>query len=214
VKRFKNILYHADGAASPGRSLDRALALAQSNNAALTVMDVVPKSDLGKRDEQRFGLNLDPLFRQHRLEELEVRSRDPDDLVRDAVERERRADGFGIPAHLVSPVVVVEHGDARTSHRRFLRGWEPTFEGLRAQNAEEVGADPPRDDRDRAIAQRATELSQRERAPAVEGPRALAIVRPHRSKASWLASLVSCQSLRFTQNATPSQSVFALNVSK
>lgn len=72
MKRFKNILYHADGAVSHGQSLDRAVALAQSNNAALTVMDVVPTSDLAPAAEQRLDLNLNTLFHQRRLEELEV----------------------------------------------------------------------------------------------------------------------------------------------
>lgn len=72
MKRFKNILYHADGAESPSTSLDRAVALARSNNAALTIVDVVPESNLGSEVAQRFGLNLNALLRQRRLEELEV----------------------------------------------------------------------------------------------------------------------------------------------
>ena len=43
MKRFKTILFHADGAESQSTSLDRAVALARSNHAALTVMDVVPE---------------------------------------------------------------------------------------------------------------------------------------------------------------------------
>ena len=72
MKRFKNILYHADDAISHGRSLDRAVALAQSNSAALTVMDVVPESDLAAGVEQRLDLSLNKIFRQSRLEELEA----------------------------------------------------------------------------------------------------------------------------------------------
>ncbi len=80
--------------AKVGRNL--ALALAQSNNAALTVMDVVPKSDLGKRDEQRFGASLDSLFRQHRLEELE------------ALIEARRDDGVRIYTQIVSGTPFLE----------------------------------------------------------------------------------------------------------
>lgn len=74
MKRFKNILFHADGAESQRTSLARAVALARSNHGALTVMDVVPESNLGSEVEQRFGLNLNTLIRQRRLEELEVLS--------------------------------------------------------------------------------------------------------------------------------------------
>ena len=70
MKRFKNILYHADAAVSQGKTLDRVVGLAQSNKAALTVMDVVPESDLAPGTEQRLDLNLNTLFRQSRLEEL------------------------------------------------------------------------------------------------------------------------------------------------
>jgi nucleotide-binding universal stress UspA family protein len=58
MRRFKNILYYADGAATQSASLNRAVALAQSNSAALTAMDVIAESDLASEVEQRFGLKL------------------------------------------------------------------------------------------------------------------------------------------------------------
>ncbi len=61
MKRAKNIRCDADGTVFPGQSLDRAVALAQSNNAVLTVMDVVPKYDIASAAEQRPGFNLDTL---------------------------------------------------------------------------------------------------------------------------------------------------------
>ena len=72
MKRFKNILYHADSAEHQSPSLNRAVALAQSNKAGLTVMDVVRESSLASDVEQRFGLNLNTLLRQRRLDELEA----------------------------------------------------------------------------------------------------------------------------------------------
>ena len=72
MKRFKNILYHADGENPSSESLNRALALAESNQARLTVMDVIPESDLAGEVEQRHGLRLDEVLRQTRLEQLEA----------------------------------------------------------------------------------------------------------------------------------------------
>lgn len=52
MKRFKNILYFADGSAAPDYSLQRAVALATSNQASLTVVDV-----LDSLDSQRFSVD-------------------------------------------------------------------------------------------------------------------------------------------------------------
>ncbi len=71
MKRFKNILYHADGAETQSTSLERAFALAQTNDVALTIMDVVAESDLAAEVEQRFDLNLNTLLRRRRLEWLD-----------------------------------------------------------------------------------------------------------------------------------------------
>ncbi len=72
MKRFRNIIYHADVAVSHAKSLDRAVALAQSNNAALTLVDVVPRADKALLATGKLGLDLDTLFRQHRQKELEA----------------------------------------------------------------------------------------------------------------------------------------------
>ena len=40
MKRFKNILYLADGRGSQRQGLERAVALAQTNQARLTIIDV------------------------------------------------------------------------------------------------------------------------------------------------------------------------------
>ena len=72
MKRFKNILYHADGTDSEGRSLNRAVTLAKTNDAALTVIDVVSKADLASDVSKRFGIDLNRLLRQRRFEELET----------------------------------------------------------------------------------------------------------------------------------------------
>ncbi len=71
MKRFKNILYHADGDLADSESLDRAVDLARRNGAMLTVMDVVAESELAVDVEKRLDLNLNQLLRQRRLEELE-----------------------------------------------------------------------------------------------------------------------------------------------
>ncbi|MDJ0893164.1 MAG: universal stress protein [Gammaproteobacteria bacterium] len=72
MKRFRNIIYHADVAVSHAKSLSRAVALAQSNNAALTLVDVVPRADRAFLAGKKLGLDLDILFRQHRQRELEA----------------------------------------------------------------------------------------------------------------------------------------------
>ena len=72
MRRFKNILYHADGDNPSQESLHRALALAQANEARLTVMDVIPEIEEATDIEQRYGLNLQELLRQRRLEQLEA----------------------------------------------------------------------------------------------------------------------------------------------
>jgi len=72
MKRFKNILYHADGDTPSQESLDRALALARANQARLTVMDVISETDAAAHIEQRYDLNLQELLRRRRLEQLEA----------------------------------------------------------------------------------------------------------------------------------------------
>ncbi len=72
MKRFKNIIYYADSAETKSITLKRAIALAESNDAALTLMDVIEESDLAEEVEERFEIDLNALLRQRRLEELEL----------------------------------------------------------------------------------------------------------------------------------------------
>jgi nucleotide-binding universal stress UspA family protein len=72
MQRFKNILYHADGDKPSQASLNRALALAQANEARLTVMDVISETEEATDIEQRYDLNLQELLRRRRLEQLEA----------------------------------------------------------------------------------------------------------------------------------------------
>lgn len=72
MKRFKNILFFADGRDAESRSFDRAVSLAQSNEARLTVIDVIEPVPTPAEVTERFGVELDDLLRQRRLEELEA----------------------------------------------------------------------------------------------------------------------------------------------
>ena len=72
MKRFKNIIYYAESAETKSRTLKRAVALAESNDAALTLMDVIEESDLAEEVSERFEIDLNALLRQRRLEELEL----------------------------------------------------------------------------------------------------------------------------------------------
>jgi len=85
MKRFKNILYLADGIEEAGTALRRALGLAKTNNARLTVMDVIgePPSVTGQI-KARFGLDVDQLLRDQRQESLDALVRpfqEPDTLI-------------------------------------------------------------------------------------------------------------------------------------
>jgi len=71
MKRFKNILYFADGAPQRCSALDRAMSLARSNHARLTVIDVLPEADSTEEIEERLGTELNELLRQRRQEMLE-----------------------------------------------------------------------------------------------------------------------------------------------
>lgn len=71
MKRFKNILYHADGNNPSAESLGRAVKLAQSNDAKLTIMDVIAESELTAEVERYHQFDLQNLLRQRRLEQLE-----------------------------------------------------------------------------------------------------------------------------------------------
>jgi len=47
MQRFKNILYVADGPAAKRQGLDRAVALARTNQARLTILDVAEPVTIG-----------------------------------------------------------------------------------------------------------------------------------------------------------------------
>ncbi len=72
MHRFKNILYVADGPASHRQGLDRAVALARTNQARITILDVTEPVTIGWDLEQQYGLKLTETLSQRRLDELEV----------------------------------------------------------------------------------------------------------------------------------------------
>jgi len=72
MKRFRNILFFADRQDGLTAALDRAVAVSQTNEARLTVMDVTPVSGLADYIGQTYGLDLNAQLRQQRLQELET----------------------------------------------------------------------------------------------------------------------------------------------
>jgi len=84
MKRFKNILYFADGALDSCPALERAIDLSESNRARLTVVDVLPPAESTPGVVERLGTDLDQVLRTHRkaqLEELLRCIRQPDVLT-------------------------------------------------------------------------------------------------------------------------------------
>ncbi len=72
MERFKNILYFADNPDTRRVNLERAVALAKTNDARLTVMDVTAEAEEAKEVEKRFDIDLNAVLREHRLEQLEA----------------------------------------------------------------------------------------------------------------------------------------------
>ena len=72
MKRFKNILFVADREDGLGASLDRAAAVAQTNGARLTVMDVTPESGLADYVRRTYSLDLNAQLREQRLQALQT----------------------------------------------------------------------------------------------------------------------------------------------
>lgn len=70
MKRFKNILYFAEGVTESCPALRRAMALAQSNQARLTVLDVLGEPPAIGDLAQRYDLDLGQLIRERRQDEL------------------------------------------------------------------------------------------------------------------------------------------------
>ena len=71
MKRFKNILYFADGALDVEPGLRRAVHLAHSNHARLTLIDVLPASEASDEVAERLGSDLNSVLREHRRNQLQ-----------------------------------------------------------------------------------------------------------------------------------------------
>ena len=72
MNRFKNILYVSEGRCDTCPALERAVALAETNHARLTVVDVIDHVDEDESIHERFGIRLNQLLHDHRLNELET----------------------------------------------------------------------------------------------------------------------------------------------
>jgi nucleotide-binding universal stress UspA family protein len=72
MKRFKKILYIGAGQDRPDAGFRRALELARTNGAALTLMDVVEGSREPEFIRERYGIDLIDLLRGQRLEVLDA----------------------------------------------------------------------------------------------------------------------------------------------
>jgi len=72
MKRFKNILYYADYEDDQEHALNRAVNLARSNGATLTIIDVIEDSDIAADVDRQFGFDLNEMRSQQRIEELET----------------------------------------------------------------------------------------------------------------------------------------------
>lgn len=75
MKRFKNILFLADRPDGLSAALDRAVALSQSNDARLTVMDIAPEASIASYVQRTYGLDLNAQLREQRLQILESLTR-------------------------------------------------------------------------------------------------------------------------------------------
>jgi len=75
MKRFKNILFFADGALDPGPALERAVALARINDARLTIIDVIDEHGSPTQIQNQLGSDLNEILREHRRQALEEMAR-------------------------------------------------------------------------------------------------------------------------------------------
>lgn len=71
MKRFKNILFFADGSDDVTTALIRAAQLAESNMARLTLVDVIEPVETPSEVISKFGIELNELLKKHRKEALE-----------------------------------------------------------------------------------------------------------------------------------------------
>lgn len=72
MRRFKNILFVADEPGTISPAFHNALHLASTNNASLTVMDVIEPMVWSADNQARFGADLTTILRDRRLDELAV----------------------------------------------------------------------------------------------------------------------------------------------
>ena len=75
MKRFRNILFLADRGDGITAGLERAVDLAGTNEARLTVMDVVPEVALSGYIKRTYDIDLDAQLKEHRLQSLESLTR-------------------------------------------------------------------------------------------------------------------------------------------
>ena len=71
MKRFKNIVFFADGMHEPDHALERAFVLADNNQARLTLLDVIQPLDVPNDLAERFDSDLEEMLKQQRQQELE-----------------------------------------------------------------------------------------------------------------------------------------------
>ena len=64
MKRFKNILFFADGTKDVTSALIRATQLAKYNNARLTLVDVIEPVKTPKEANSQFGIELSDLLKK------------------------------------------------------------------------------------------------------------------------------------------------------
>jgi len=73
MQRFKNILFYVDGQTEPSATLERAVKLAESNRARLTLVDVIEPVETPEEIVERFHVQLGNLLadkRQHTLDRM------------------------------------------------------------------------------------------------------------------------------------------------
>lgn len=72
MKRFKNILFFAEGSTEMNPALQRAQQLADSNNARITLVDVIEPVETPSEVRSHFNVELGELLTQHREQELQA----------------------------------------------------------------------------------------------------------------------------------------------
>jgi len=75
MKRFKNILFLADRDKGLSASLDRAVDIAKTNGARLTVMDVTAEIGIADYIQRTYSLDLNAQLREQRMQFLETLTR-------------------------------------------------------------------------------------------------------------------------------------------